>query len=494
VLFFKNSTLNSYLINQLKVLNISKDGEKFLFFKKFSRKYKNEGDYNHNYFLADLLFIFSPYYRFTPEQVLEKWKEYTEDSDFLSMYVHIPFCIQRCEYCVYRSNKVESRECVERYVENLLEEIDFFGKNLDRRFNTLYFGGGTPSILSAENIDRLLSRIRKYFSFEEKGMRNFEMNPVTCTEEKLDVIEKHGINRISFGVQSTSREVLEKANRGYQDLDIVKKSFEMADKRSFSIINMDLILGLQNSDKEKFINSFEDLIELEPSSICVYPLQPNQDLLNKRGMTEEEFFEKIGKRIEEVKEPLRIIAEEKGYNVPSTPNPRGANSWMFERKKMDEVFDYNYYFQSDMIDGCLGFGVFQESYISSVLSYNREVENPNFRLGTKIYGGTLQNERDHMRKFILDEFEDGNTLSLRAFKEKFGYGVEEKFEDAIKSLKEIGVLYQKDYELILDLDSPLDTFAACYFFFDEAQIKHQIREEAEKNGWDRILEELNYLI
>ncbi len=476
------------------MLIISENRDKFSFFRKFSRKYKNEGDYNHNYFLVDLLHIFSPHQRFTPKQILKKWQENTDNNDFLSIYVHIPFCIRRCDYCVYSSNQAESRDKIEKYVENILKEIDFFGRNLDRKFNTLYFGGGTPSILSAENIDRILSRINHHFSFEENGMRSFEINPATCTEDKLDVLEKNGINRLSFGVQSTSNKVLEKSNRGYQTFDIVRKSFERANNRSFRFINMDLILGLQGSSKEQFIKSFEDLVGLGPSSICVYPLQPTHDLLYKMEMTEEDFFEMIEERIREVKKPLSELAENNGYHVPPTPNPRDANSWMFEREKEYEVFDHTYFLQSDDIYGCLGFGVFQESYISEVLSYNRGAGNPDFEPDNDIYGGILFERRDYMIKFILEEFANGNTLSTRAFKEKFGSDIEEEFEEAITNLKNIGLILKKDEQIVLDVSSPLDTFAACYFFLDTEEIKHQIREEANKNGWNDIISEMSDLL
>ncbi len=471
---------------------ILSDMEKFQIYKKFSKKYKNEGDYDHNYFLADLIPIFSPHHSFKPAEIEDKWRENTGENDFLSMYVHVPFCIEKCSYCVYNSDKLRDKNEIDNYFENLMEEIRFFGEKLDLSFNTLYFGGGTPTILSASNLDKLLSLINGFFEFEEGGMRNFEVNPATCTEEKLDVLEKHGINRISFGVQSTDAQVLEKSKRGYQTLEVVKKAYEKAEKRSFDVINIDLILGLPGSDKDIFMESFEDVIMLEPSTICVYPLQPTQSYLESLGMEEEEFFDIIEDRIDEIKKPVSELADKKGYSVPPTPNPREANSWMFQREDY-EGFDYDYYLQNERIDGVMGFGVHQESYITDVISYSREGSSKLFDEQRDVYRGIVYDSKDKMRKYILIELARNGRIDLTDFKDKFETDIEEEFGKTLEKLEELDFLDINEKEVFLNTDSPLDSFAACFFFMDEKRVKQQITEECRKNNWLGLLQRVKKL-
>ncbi len=468
--------------------------EKYQLFKKFSKKYKEEGDYYHNFFLADLLPLYSDHHMITPKEVMEHWNSLTEDDDFLSLYIHTPFCIKKCDYCIYSSDKLENREQLDQVLEDLIKEIEYYGKRIDKKFNTLYFGGGTPSIFSAENIEKILEKVHEYFSFKEGGLKNFEINPVTCNTDKLDALVNNGINRVSFGVQSMQPEVLENVNRSYQKPEIVKKIVKEAVERDFRAVNVDLIIGLEGSSTEKFVDTFKQVIKLKPDTISTYPLQPKKEELQKRGINDQEFFEMIEKMLEKVRGQTKEIAEEHGYLPPkNTPNPGDANSWaFFKNDYVDNMFKYSYFGKNKKIDAILGMGIYQHSFVKESVKYRREGFS-DFKEDRKIYHSITYDKKNSMREYILDKFAEQKFIKLDSFSEKFGEEAEKEFKKSFEDMASLDLIERQDGKIILKTETPFESFVACHFLFDKESIKHQIKEEALRLDWEDFKEEVEKL-
>ncbi len=306
-------------------------------------------------------------------EAVSYWKSNTVDDGFYCLYVHIPYCTERCNYCIYNESFPHPEpDAIADYVDNLKKEIAFFGDKLDIEFKTLYIGGGTPSVLSAYQIGEILSAINQKFRISSLGMRSFEINPNTCSKEKLHALKEHGINRVSFGIQSMDERVLKAANRGYQKEGEVREAIAEAKRIGFKQINVDLIVGMKGSGKKDILMSFEEVCGLRPTRITIYPLQPTQKFLRETETNKKRHYEKVGGLLDEIKRPVKEIAEKNGYLVPKPPDYNETlNAWRIcNRKHFD--FKYHYYQTNPDQKAVLGLGSFSRSYIRSVISYKND--------------------------------------------------------------------------------------------------------------------------
>jgi oxygen-independent coproporphyrinogen III oxidase len=179
------------------------------------------------------------------------------------IYVHIPFCEQRCYYCAF-TVAVSPETAFAPYVERLIREIDLSG--FDREGGTIYFGGGTPSIVSAELLGRVLKRLSG-----SAAEISVEANPGTLSEDKARHYRDLGITRISLGAQSLEDEDLERAGRLHK-ASAVYADFEMLRRYGFENINLDLIAGLPGQQLQTWIRNLERVLELKPEHISIYML------------------------------------------------------------------------------------------------------------------------------------------------------------------------------------------------------------------------------
>lgn len=209
----------------------------------------------------------------TQRGALERLKEGS-----YSLYISIPFCPSRCSYCSFVSHSIQSRGAaalIPRYVEMLCREIGELGEILrdkKMRCSTVYIGGGTPTVLSAEDIEKIMVTVAKSIDISEILEYNVEAGrPDTITEEKLRVIKDMGATRISVNPQTMNDEVLAAAGRRHTASQVVK-CFELARKMGFGNINMDTIAGLPGDSTESFKGTVERLIGLSPESITVHTL------------------------------------------------------------------------------------------------------------------------------------------------------------------------------------------------------------------------------
>ncbi|HEY6072818.1 MAG TPA: coproporphyrinogen-III oxidase family protein, partial [Anaerolineales bacterium] len=161
-----------------------------------------------------------------------------------SIYLHIPFCTHRCAYCDFNTY-AKQESLMPAYVEALCAEIEYAGRAAREKItaHTVFFGGGTPSLLSAEQFERILRRLRESFHLQEEAEISIEANPGTVSAEGLRRLREAGINRISFGVQSANTEELRMLER-IHDFSDVMDAVRWARSAGFDNLNLDLIYGL----------------------------------------------------------------------------------------------------------------------------------------------------------------------------------------------------------------------------------------------------------
>ena len=189
----------------------------------------------------------------------------------MELYIHIPFCVKKCDYCDFLSFAADE-QTQKSYVAALQKELAFYGaKYKDRRITTIFIGGGTPSWLKEDYMQAIMETVYHYFSVEQDAEITIECNPGTITEHKFEVYRRIGINRLSIGLQSTDDEELKILGR-IHTFEQFLKTYDMARKHGFSNINIDLMSSLPGQTPEIFCDSLYQVLKLKPEHISVYSL------------------------------------------------------------------------------------------------------------------------------------------------------------------------------------------------------------------------------
>lgn len=194
--------------------------------------------------------------------------------DGYSLYIGIPFCPTTCLYCSFTSNPISKwKDRMDEYLDCLIKELRFVGEtNSNRKLNTIYIGGGTPTSISAQQLDRLISAVEENFDF--KYLREFTVEagrPDSITRDKLRVLREHNISRISVNPQSMNQETLDRIGRRHT-VDETVEAFKMARSEGMDNINMDIILGLPGETGREVARTIDEILKLGPDSLTVHSL------------------------------------------------------------------------------------------------------------------------------------------------------------------------------------------------------------------------------
>ena len=190
----------------------------------------------------------------------------------LGLYIHIPFCESKCSYCDFISFCGQEKRMNE-YVEAMIGEMRLYkGKFTGKVFDTLYIGGGTPSVLPVGAVNKIISAVKENFNFNKTSEITIEANPRSLSEEKLTEYLRAGVNRISLGVQCLNDEVLKTIGRAQTVADI-NNAFEILNKHNVKNISADLMLGLPNETKEDINATINFFTKHGVKHISAYGLQ-----------------------------------------------------------------------------------------------------------------------------------------------------------------------------------------------------------------------------
>ncbi|MDP1545774.1 MAG: radical SAM family heme chaperone HemW, partial [Anaerolineales bacterium] len=196
-----------------------------------------------------------------------------------SIYLHIPFCKHRCAYCDFNTYAGQE-SLIPAYVEALIKEIEWIGNQTTRpsdysTIQTIFFGGGTPSLLSGPQFDSIMSALSSAFTLSAGAEVTIEANPGTISPAKLDAIRKAGINRISFGAQSSNTEelrMLEREHDFFTVIEAVSTARQAGFDRQSYGVNLDLIYALPEQTLKSWQTTVKRVLELQPEHISAYAL------------------------------------------------------------------------------------------------------------------------------------------------------------------------------------------------------------------------------
>lgn len=332
----------------------------------------------------------------------------------LGIYIHIPFCKQKCYYCDFVSYSNKCSE-VKEYIESLKKEIEEFDFS-NYKVTSIYIGGGTPSYIDSIYIVEILSELKEKLKcnlIEFKDIEiTIEVNPGTVDTKKLNDYKKSGINRLSIGLQSTKNDILKKIGRihTYQEfLEIYKLAREIG----FKNINIDLMIGIPEQKIGDLKNTLQDIIKLEPEHISVYSLIIEENT-------------PIEKMLEngEIKLPDEDLERNMYWYVKNTLELNGYNHYEisnFAKLGKESRHNLNCWNQEEYI----GFGVAAHSYLNgirfsntiNVEEYIQHIENN--RKEENIQIEENQSLEDKKNEFMMLGFRKIQGVDIARFKEKF---------------------------------------------------------------------------
>ena len=353
----------------------------------------------------------------------------------LELYIHIPFCVQKCQYCDFLSGPSD-QETRDRYIEALLAEIQAVQGVEAYEIVSVFIGGGTPSVLKAEAIASIMETIQKKFCFSPDAEITIESNPGTVDLAKLKAYRKAGINRLSLGLQSPQNRELKLLGRIHTWEDFLE-SFSLAREAGFSNINIDLMSAIPEQTYEGWIHNLRTVAELSPEHISAY------SLIVEEGTP---FWEKDLKLPDEdteyrMYEDTAAVLGEFGFHQYEISN--------YAKKDLECRHNKGYWQRNDY----LGLGLGASSLLDHVRFSNTDrmedyIRNSAFPEKIRCNLETL-GEADEMAEFMFLGLRMAEGVSFQAFEEYFGKNMESIYGDVLKKHLSIGMLEKKDGKVFL---------------------------------------------
>lgn len=381
----------------------------------------------------------------------------------LSVYIHIPFCAKKCLYCDFLSFAVPQdreggqSEKIETYVNLLRQEISQQAKRYrEHSVITVFIGGGTPSLLSAEQIDAILRQVRESCHLDAAAEITIEMNPGTVTEKKLRGYKAAGVNRISIGLQSADDDELARIGR-IHNYDAFLKTYDLARKTGFRNINIDLMSALPGQNLHSYRKTLEAAVGLDPEHISAYSLilEEGTPLYERQ----KEFSFPTEEEELEMYLFTRSYLKEHGYRRYEISNYAKEGYECRHNKVYWQRGDY------------AGFGLGASSMVENVRWSNPDdfAEYAGFVRGQDKKAPVRQSlsVQEQMEEFMFLGLRMTNGVNKNDFYREFGRTVEEIYGETLERLRRQELLYY-DADGIRLTEKGLDVsnYAMAQFLFD----------------------------
>ena len=376
------------------------------------------------------------------------------------IYLHIPFCKSRCSYCDFATDVWRSNDAVERYVNAICAEIEIFqpqinAENADIRNSfiksassvssavnalnpdTIYFGGGTPSLLKPVQVEKILNSVNSVFSVAKDPEITMEMNPATVTPESLAAYRALGVNRASFGVQTFDDHALKLLARGH-DADDARSTFKMLRDAGFENVSFDLIAGLPGQTLDVWQRNLDEAIAMSPEHLSLYLLEIHEgtplaeQLRSNRQPTPDP---ELAAEMYEVMLDRLAAAGYEQYEISNFSKPGYESRHNTKYWTLDPVF---------------GFGVSAHSFDGRE-RYANERDTAKFvklietQATTETYRETIDIASEYV--FLGLRLEDG--INLGQYTERFGEDLVTKYRDEIDRLSDSGLIEVKKDQIKL---------------------------------------------
>lgn len=354
----------------------------------------------------------------------------------ISLYIHIPFCKQKCLYCDFPSYGGKDN-LIEDYVDALCKELKEKGRGY--KIRSIFIGGGTPSHLPEIQLEKLL-KVIKTLDFHENIEYSVECNPGSITKEKLNIMKDNYVNRISMGLQSTDNSLLKGIGR-IHSFEVFKENYNLAREVGFKNINIDLMFALPNQSLKQWKKTLNDIVDLKPEHISAYSL------------------------IVEEGTPFYSLYEKKLLNLPTEDEEREMSEMTLEILKRNGYQQYeisNYAlkekecYHNKIYWKCknyLGVGVSASSYINGIRLKNIDsIEDyiQNVKKGEGVIEEKIVNSiEDNMEEFMFMGLRMIKGVSEKDFLKRFNKSIDEVYGRIIEKNIKIGLIKRENERIFL---------------------------------------------
>jgi len=397
------------------------------------------------------------------DQVAEAYEQPSKEGVPLGLYHHIPFCRKRCHFCYFRVYTDKNADQIKHYLDSTVKELEMMARKPlieGRKPQFIYFGGGTPSYLSAKQLGELTDRMKAILPWDAAEEVAFEAEPGTLNPGKLAAIKDVGVTRLSLGIENFDDHILEINGRAHRSKE-VERAYERARAENFDQINIDLISGMIEETEENWQRNIEKTIELDPDSVTIYQMEiPYNTTIYKEMKDSGKLIAPVADwetKRRWVKEAFAAL-ESAGYSIKSgytaVKNP----------EKTKFIYRDSLWGGADL----LGLGVASFSHaagvhyqnLTEIDDYTKAIEAG--RMPTKRSFRTTEEQR-MIREFIL-QMKLGK-VEAGHFSEKFGVDVLSRWSEQLGELTEEGLLKVADGEIVLERDGLLCVDNILHDFF-----------------------------
>ncbi len=351
-----------------------------------------------------------------------------QNKEELSLYIHIPFCVRKCGYCDFLSAPADEK-ARDRYVQALLMEIERYQgtETADRKIKTLYIGGGTPSILSVDQLDCIMQKIKYTFNFCDDIEASMEMNPGTASKEKCRALYQMGINRLSIGLQSTNDMELKTLGRIHSYEDFIN-TYTWCREAGFQNINVDLMAALPYQIVESYTTGLRKIICLAPEHISAY------SLILEEGTP---FYQKYNSGCYPLpdEEQERLMYRETEQILAQAG---------YERYEISNYAKKGYACRHNLVywqgGDYLGLGLGSSSYMDGVRFHNTTDFNTYVNQGAYVEDREELSVQAKMEEFMFLGLRVMAGVSGTEFEKRFGKTMEDVYGDVLRKHEEEGLL------------------------------------------------------
>jgi len=364
----------------------------------------------------------------------------------LGLYIHVPFCMKKCNYCDFLSFAGSREEDHRQYFRSLLREIRLNSKIYSNKYyvDSIFIGGGTPSLVEADLIRELIAVVRDCFSVAQNAEISIESNPKTLTEEKLGIYLEAGVNRLSIGAQSFDDELLNRLGRVHCAEDLLK-NYSLARACGFRNINLDLMFSVPGQTEPVWLDTLEQATALGPEHISFYGLQLEEGTLFSVMHKEGRLKETDDETDRSMYYSAVKLLKEKGYVHYEISNAAMEGYQCRHNLKYWSMDDY------------LGLGLGAHSFLGGVRYSNTDDLAEYIRIGNNIASQTSRNrtqkpespftvwrhqntKEENMSEYLFTGLRKRKGIELADFKERFGAAPEEIYGDVLKKYQKSGLI------------------------------------------------------
>ena len=376
---------------------------------------------------------------FTYERYVEKLKN-RDAKKPLSLYVHLPFCRSACYFCGCNVVFTSKEEKKVRYLEYLRQEVKLLAETMDTSGEVVqfHFGGGTPTFYSAEQLDEIMTFIKKDFpNFSKEAEISCEIDPRFFNEDQMKVLKKHGFNRISFGVQDFDPKVQQAVHR-IQPYDITKAAVDLARKYGIKSINIDLIYGLPYQTLESFKKTLELAHSLDPDRLAVFNYAHVPWLKKTMRKLDETTIPSPDVKLAILQHTIDYFTTH-GYRMIGMDHFAKPDDELFKAIEKGELHrNFQGYTTKGGVD-LLGIGLTSigegEDYYAQNFKDLPAYEGAIDEGKLPFWRGVELNEDDRVRKAVIMELMSNFKLDIKRIEKTFGIDFKTYFADALKQLE-----------------------------------------------------------